>query len=1648
MVTTKRRKKPLTRIGQAIIILLLIVFFIGISAFLFTQTSMFRRLIISELVSTIEESTNGTLEVESLSGDLINGFVLRNVHLKLKTATAYDSIDVLHAERVFVDYDVFKLIKAAELGARSIIIERPTINLVKFEGDTLYNHQLLFKPVAKNQPPPQPFTKIVRLEALRIIDGNVRVRDYNKRTERIQYVRGGSGAESKKKDIDWGDLMVEDLDLDGHLFVRGSSVIAARIDHLRFSDRTSGFFVHHVGFAAYSDSLQVRIDNADIVTGSSNVMFSLEVAPPSVLETGLFESLENSGTSLQLRGPRISTYELRQFLPSLGFLGGTPGIDLVIDGEFSKLNLRKLDLDFKGKGDIAIKGRLDNLHDPDQFFMDLHLSARTLSNSTVQTYVPGLEIPNLSALGTVNIPTLTYVGTPYNFASALNVRTTGAGNARGDVALDMRGEMLGYKTNLTTENLNFGAVIADPTIRTDLSATIKVDGRGTDYRTLTSTFDVKTNAPSSVMGYAVTYFNGQGVIDRGRAIIDEMHFNMIDGPLVDIASAQIDFDRKDPVYMFNGSVRDLRLAKFVPSFPNKQMMISFDANLDGVGTDLATVSGTVDAKIHNLYLAGQPMRDIHASVTLAPKGGFNSLQLNSEIADISIDGRFRLSDLTTAIPQRITAITTAISQRYFPDPGDTGAPALHNERACGDSVDIDFAIRAKDLRPLSAIFPRMTLLARGNLDGQIIGCSSRDLNIYAAADSLTLLLRERGGKVDTLLAYNDDIDTMIFLADSIKAMKAADSSALPRIHMTPTQLSLTMENMTTDPKTVLDSLVFAFKFKDSLARFNSMLFTSPSVDVEYRNQAFNYDISTWYNDKFRFRADGHAAFPAGDLSLFIDTLDFQLKDQRPMEARESRRADIPYIWHNTEPVEITFGQDGSIQIDTFGMRKEGLGRDVSRDHVSLAARIRKDTIEYAFVDVPTLTVSELISILPPSNKTYKLEEVSGTLLGLRATMSNTLAKPEIEVKASLNNIKYQELAFDSTAFNVRYVDQALRGDVYLKIDTGSVPLGDFASIQIPWNNVLVARIDSIPMLISFANYPGYAADSIAVRKRPLSAGLTTRNFPIDILSPFLPMFTTITGIGNIGLSINGTQENIDYRGSADIDNGGFLLGANNVYYTFDGGVEFNRDRLDLRDIVIRNTPADDPNGQATVSGGLDLKGFSVQNFDIGLTTDRLTVLTNASIASLKNIYGPLAISTQGNPLTFTGSPDSPKLAGRLNGDSTRESGTVEILSARINYQNEARGKRARTGGIQYQYIVGDSIVSDSTYTAPQELRQAMLRDTVRWTPADSLLWPDWDENIMLENEYSYADSMVARIQAKRFKDEISRPTSSFADRMQYDLLLSAQDAWIVTHLASTLGLLGERLQAELVTRSEPLHIFKGKNTPLTMNGTINISDNSTYRMYKNFTISRGDITFTGNAANPEIAITAEHAGQDAEGMRVVVQITLSNTLEDPKLKITILNEDGSGSMSERMGTEQEIQEDALYFLITGRFKNQLSDVQQVGAVEQAYRQLGSQVTSQLLSSLLGSSSILRSASVDFSRGNPRVVLSAVYKDLTINYAGMSPQDADLEVEIPLSAFVNFDGSRRIIFSYQHKSYETMNPEASPLYQVSDLLKVLVRIPIY
>src|SRR5207253_4839663 len=131
------------------------------------QLPVFGRIVVSELVSTVETSTNGTLEIKEVRGNLWNGFVLNDVNLRLKTKTKYDSVVLLHADHILAKYSLIRLLRRDEIGITSMVIQRPQINLVKFAGDTIWNYKLLTKPTPGNAPP-KPFTEIVDLASLRI----------------------------------------------------------------------------------------------------------------------------------------------------------------------------------------------------------------------------------------------------------------------------------------------------------------------------------------------------------------------------------------------------------------------------------------------------------------------------------------------------------------------------------------------------------------------------------------------------------------------------------------------------------------------------------------------------------------------------------------------------------------------------------------------------------------------------------------------------------------------------------------------------------------------------------------------------------------------------------------------------------------------------------------------------------------------------------------------------------------------------------------------------------------------------------------------------------------------------------------------------------------------------------------------------------------------------------------------------------------------------------------------------------------------------------------------------------------------------------------------------------------------------------------
>ncbi|HZK77034.1 MAG TPA: translocation/assembly module TamB domain-containing protein [Candidatus Kapabacteria bacterium] len=1652
--------------------LILIVIAIGLAGLLLIQLPVFKRLVVGQLVSTIENSTNGTLTVGEIKGNLLEGFVMNDVTLRLKTGTNYDTVPFIHADHIIARYSLFRWLRTNEFGITEMVLQHPVIRFVKFAGDTMWNYRLFAKPVATApKGPPQPFTQIVDLSSFRIQNGSLSVRDYNypARQPHVIVANVPSGTapgrtktmvtQVQENEIDWSDMQVEGIDLDGHLYVHGSSAQSVRVNHLRFTEKQSGFFVQHLEFSGYRDSIQARMDDAKITTGHSDINFSIEVAPPKIITTGLLTSLQHSLVKATISGPVISTYELKQFFPEpLGFLAGSPGIDLVANGEFGKLHIQKLALDFKGQGSIAIAGELDNLHQADSLSMNLNLQARNLSNTTLDDYVPGLHLPNLSRFGTINISNLAYVGEPLNFHTKFDAKSTGAGNVAGDVVLDLRNQHLTYRAGMKTTNFNVAALAKGKQLESSITAETQLAGKGTNWKTMNSTITAKTDAPSSFGKYRITSLELAGAIQSGTVTAEHLDAIVVGGPEVHIRSAMVGLTNPKLPFRFDGTVKDFQLAEILSS--NNPARVDLDADLAGSAKDFENVTGTAHARLFNLEYRGHALPDDTLDLKISPTTpGENNLTLRSQIADVTIDHRFQLGTLTEDIPTHLNALFTAIEQRDFPENGEH----FPISNSCSDSIDFDYHIQIKDLRPLADFLPRTFLLGQGAISGTARGCPDGDLNLTVNGDSLAFILRNRQA-VDTNLADVADtaLDTLspptfvtersghtVSVFDS-GAIRRRDTSALalpqfgegtPRIQFMPTTFRLNLRNLSNDPRSVLDHLEGSLDFlSDSVVRLGSALLFHPKLGLVYKNQVLDFDAATVYNDALGVHLKGDAHFPEGNFDFALDTLlvNYINPYYTPGTLQD-------YAWVNEGPAHIRLSKAGRIDVDTItilhSLRNGENPGNVDAMRMKFAGTLEGDTVS-ATLFVPSFNLEKLKKIIPPfkpNAKTFDFASFNGKVRDMNVTLTGTLERPNLAAKLFADSMTYGDvnpILFDSNALDLTYRDQVLRGTLALHVENFTTTAPGLQPINSAGiKGQLRAVIDSIPMTIAFERGPNFPVDSARAAERPLAAHIDADNFPLDVVTPFLPLFRQVQGTGDVDFAVTGTRENIDYAGKASVRDGALLLAATNMWYRFGGPLTFAHNALTLQNDTLRNIDADDPHGDASLNGSLNFSGFNITNFDLRLHSRELMVLSDAAKQTQMPVYGPVIINTDGDDFRFYNTFKAPSIKG-----------TINIMSANITMpQTSGQAQPVSNAGIIYETLPNDSIErlnvlrSRIRSTGRQGHRMAAMyavgAESVQMSSIDDTLFPNRMKNIYLNEDGSIRQTDTA----PAITTAGNGLAPSFADIIRMHLLINTQgNATISIPFGGALGLIGAELKAELVSGGT-LSIERGDDLQTAANGRFDLSPNSTFTFYKPFNISKGNITFTKDFGNPQIFIVADYTGshttQSGSADNARIQFTVTGTKDQPVL--TAQNfEDIGGTFEERSEPSPEAaKEDAIYFLATGQFKSELTLVQGANATNNILTNLTTGLGTNLINNFLGSTSTqvaIRSASLNFGTNNSGGQITTSIRDITFKLGGYTYGTAgsnfNLTTDIPFNSIPSLSAAswaRNMMIEIQGNSNPTV-----------------------
>lgn len=1726
-----------TKILAAIV---MIVVLLLLTVVVLSQTPFVRGIVMNEIRSAIESSTNGRLVSGNLEGNLLSGFLIKNVHIKLHSGTAYDTVDVLRADEVLARYSIIRYLRQNEFGVTSLVLVNPVVKLLKFSGDTVWNYQLLFKAPKKNAPPAK-FTMAIDLQSIRISNGTFICKDYNRVDSFAIHPVAG-----KLRPIEWTNLEADHLGLDARLFARGLEAQSLRIDDLHLKERMSGVDIEHLELSAYHDSLQTRIDLGQIVTTKSTLRFAAELDPASIFAGHPLASLKDADTRVQLNGPVINTAELTQFIPSLKFLGGSPGINLLATGTFGNLRIQHLALDLKSKGALNISGSLKNLHDPKELAMNLDLIGKDIQDASFRAYVPGLNIPDLKNLGIVQVKSLHYEGTGKNFKFAFDADAP-HGNFDGKGSIDLRTKNPRYVAEVTTDHADIGALLGRPELASNLNVQLSVNGTGSNLKTLSSTIVLKTTKPSTFEKYSVTALDGTAKVANGIATSDHLEFNLAGGPSVSVRHATFEFGNPVHAYVVQGGVTNLPLKRYVPAFNASQAQLAADLDMKGEGTDIESVSGTANATLSNLVADGQQFKDVTLAIVISPKSipdTGRAITLKSDVADISLTGKYEILPLLQAIAARVATFDTALARSYFLTDAASGEPVLHSinpvtpisdsatpltksvnsnkakkhERVkevkppSTKAIDALLDVNLKDLRPIAALMPNVMLLAHGKVQLAAMGTADADMNFVVHGELSDFLIRPRllGEHVgDSTVAHRTVIDTSSTHAPTasstaVDSTHTKDSSAIstasapsstapsanasaannspapysfipPRIQLTPTKFDLELDHVGTDARALPSKLAGSLRFDaDSTVRFGGLLLFGPHANTTFAEREIHYSAVTTFSQRYRVHVVGTSRFqntstnvsgrdqiglssqtmPGGNLLSAVDTLSLVINKN--------------YQWSTVRPFNLAIGTNGRISLDTINLihLESGDLRGTFTEHFMMGGTIFADSIS-AWTNVPNFRLNELPQFVSLSGPLQRFGDIDGKVEQLDIRMRGTLEDPSINALVHIDRLRYGGMSFDSSNAALSYDHETLRGSLSMHVDSLQLAMNNAGDAHIldglSSKNKLDITIDSIPMLLAFRHGPNYGQDSSAVANRTLSARMETNHFPIDIAEAFLPAIDQLSGFGDISLTLAGTEEHIKFGGTGRISEGAFLITATNVYYGFNAALSFADEVLDIDTLTLRNTPDDDPSGAAEITGLLKFHGFNIENIDIKAKTSRLTVMTAASKSSMKSIYGPLAISSTYDPLEFVGPLSGPLLKG-----------SVTIVQSFLTIPpSQTAANSNSSDGITYKTYAEGNILIDSTELSKQDAKTLLARKMAEdSSELNDKLFPAYAKNIYSDASDTSANSATAFRKMSEIAG-VAQDGESFMDRMRYDLAVSfSSDAWVIVPIDQLNGFLGEQLRGELRTQ-EPLKVQRGDDKRYHVTGSLQLTENSSYMFYKTFSPTTGTITFHDNATNPELDLTAEYIGPhntaNASQARSpgTTSTTTGNTAEtkirlivtgymsSPHIGIEIYERSGpNAEFVKREGNTEDIKEDALYFLFSGSYKNELDQSQQIGAIQNAGYALPSQMATSLLNNIFGATifkNLIRSMNLEYggSLAASRLKLTAGYRDLVFHYgtSGIAnAQNSDYSIEVPLSFFMNFNGARALVFDFDYHPLQTTQSYEA-LQQPNYLAKFLWRIPL-
>ncbi|CDN73063.1 translocation/assembly module TamB domain-containing protein [Elizabethkingia anophelis] len=295
---------------------------------------------------------------------------------------------------------------------------------------------------------------------------------------------------------------------------------------------------------------------------------------------------------------------------------------------------------------VAASGRIKNAMNPDQLYYDLKIGELSSSDKTIYNLVPKNTIPpNISLPSFFSVKGIAK-GTTKNVNTNLNL-TSAFGNAEVIAQVDMRRKNHElYDVNANLHNLQIGKIIQNKEVG---AITAKIAAKGEGFDPKSAKADIRGYVNSAVYkAYNYRDMDLTGKINHGAY---SLALNSKDPNANMKLAASGVYNEKNPTVKVNGTITKLDLNKL--GFYEKPMIVA--GKLDGDFSNLKPDELNGSLNLQNFAISDTkevfPLQEVNFKAVSTKDS--NELNLNSQIADITLTGKYKLTQIFGALQQTI-----------------------------------------------------------------------------------------------------------------------------------------------------------------------------------------------------------------------------------------------------------------------------------------------------------------------------------------------------------------------------------------------------------------------------------------------------------------------------------------------------------------------------------------------------------------------------------------------------------------------------------------------------------------------------------------------------------------------------------------------------------------------------------------------------------------------------------------------------------------------------------------------------------------------------------------------------------------------------------------------------------------------------------